>query len=109
MVARIQGHKNPFSPELLALNEAQLDFILEMESIDHPDELTFRRGGEEPISNVRAAWNDVLRGKARLDYYGDSLVAALRRVAKMKANKPRLGIVRGKKPNAGNPVNRQAK
>lgn len=94
----IQGHKNPFSDTLLNLTEAQLDFILEMESIDHPDQLTFSRSGDAPVTEVKAAWDSVLRGPAKQDYYGASLVAAIKRATNKISNQPRLGIVRGKKP-----------
>lgn len=53
---------------MLDHNEAQLDFILEMYSIDHPDQLKFERPGKkEPgLKEVeeKVGWANVLIGKA---------------------------------------------
>lgn len=98
MVSVIQGHKNPFRDEIIDLNEAQLDFILEMESIDHPDQLSFKRGSGAAEPEIKAAWDSVLRGPAKQDYYGASLVAAIKRATSKLSKQPRLGITRGKKP-----------
>lgn len=49
------------------MNEAQLDFCLEMYALDHPKEFRFQRPGKHvtPTSEVRAAWDRVLEGAAR--------------------------------------------
>lgn len=100
MVSVIQGHKNPFADHLLAYSEAQLDFILEMESIDNPERISFSRSGSgAAITDIMAAWDRVLSGPAKEGYYGESLMKAIRRTAsKKKMKQPRLGIVRGRKP-----------
>jgi hypothetical protein len=70
-VATIQGHHNPFLPDLLALNEAQLDFILEMWAVDNPKRGRFVREGKSPgmtEAKARARWADVLRGPALAAY-----------------------------------------
>ena len=71
-VAKIQGHHNPFHPDLLALNTAQLDFILEMWAADNPKRGRFVRPGKT-ISGMsdtlsRKAWADRLRGPALKEY-----------------------------------------
>lgn len=48
--------------------EAQLDFVLEMYSADHPDEFKFMRGSEkEPLTRaeILAEWEKKLIGKER--------------------------------------------
>jgi hypothetical protein len=73
-VAAIQGHHNPWHPDLLGLVEAQLDLILEQYAIDHPKELRFerrksRREKERPLETLKG-WADVLMGRARADLLG---------------------------------------
>lgn len=53
---------------MLGHNEAQLDFILEMYSIDHPDQLKFERPGRKDPgiqqTEEKVGWANVLIGKA---------------------------------------------
>ena len=80
-----------FGPDLFAYNEAQLDFILEMYALDHPDEGTFVRPGEEkPLTPVQLAvqWESVLVGRARDAMMApmmpsEATLAALRRMDRL--------------------------
>lgn len=69
VAATIQGHYNPWRPELLELNEAQLDAILEAYSKDNPKKLRFeRRASRMPREQTQQAsieWSEKLTGKAR--------------------------------------------
>ena len=104
LVAKIQGHKNPFSPELLRLNVAQIDFVLEMAALDEPDKYHFQRAGRAPAPKpeTTAAWFDALKGDARRKSgLGRALEAASSRLASWKANampQRRQGFSRGGKP-----------
>ena len=66
-VAKIQGHKNPFGKPLLDYNEAELDFVLEMEAKDNPGAYVFERAGVASDGShqpaILAAWAAVKRGK----------------------------------------------
>ena len=63
----IQGHRNPFGKPLTEYTVPQLDFVLEMASIDEPDSWRFVRAGADgtPKSAAMAQWNDALTGAAR--------------------------------------------
>jgi len=107
-VASIQGHYNPFHPDLMAMNMAQLYFILEMYALDNPKEYTFTRHGKAEESEVLAAWKGVLKDNALADAGGAMLTItdmiakhAVRKAAKA-AKQPRLGIVR-RQNNGGQP------
>ena len=100
LVAKIQGHKNPFSPELLRLNVAQIDFVLEMAALDEPDRYHFHRKGRAapPQPETTAAWFDAAYGKNAL---GRALEAASARLASWRSNampQRRQGFSRGGKP-----------
>ena len=61
----IQGHRNPFGKPLCEYTTAELDFVIEMASIDDPDHIVFRRGGvdqKQAETEARAKWIDVLAG-----------------------------------------------
>lgn len=51
---------------------AQLDFVLEMASLDEPDQYTFTRAdrphGRAEIPVAMTRWNDVLRGRLQQQY-----------------------------------------
>lgn len=81
---------SPFDPSILGHNEAQLDFILEMYSLDYPDKLKFNRPGRASpgVEEVQAEaeWANVLRGKAYSEYMAPRMpdtttMEALRRIA----------------------------
>ena len=59
---------SPFEEKVTSLNEAQLDFILEMYAKDHPDELKFSRPNDQSDTPRRIAelkaWRDVMPDKA---------------------------------------------
>ena len=63
MVGKICG-KTPFDHDILSLNIAEIDFILEMESIYHPDRLKFRRSADQEIADIerKVAWANVVTG-----------------------------------------------
>jgi hypothetical protein len=69
VAASIQGHFNPWRPELLELNELQLDAILEAYSSDYPKKLKFERRKSrlprEQTETLAIQWSDKLTGKAR--------------------------------------------
>lgn len=76
---------SPFSPELLAHTEAQLDFILMKTAEEHPGSLVITRAGQEigkPSARAWAsrevAWDAVLQGKALAERHGDADLAELR-------------------------------
>jgi hypothetical protein len=96
-VAVIQGHHNPFRDELLALNEAQLDFILEMYAQDHPKEFSFtRKDSKSPQSEISAAWTRVLRGNALTEYIMPMLnTKAIEWRRRLASSRPRLGVIKG--------------
>ncbi len=68
-MASIQKHYDPWNPRLLELNEAQLDAILELYSIDHPKELKFERRKKQKdrqqTEDIALDWSEKLTGKAR--------------------------------------------
>lgn len=68
---------SPFDPTILHHNEAQLDFILEMYSIDNPTKLNFTRPGKAPAGlekvTAQAEWANVLTGKAYQEYMSPHL------------------------------------
>lgn len=64
MVAKVQGHKNPFHPDLMALTMPQIDYILEMQARDDPDHYTFTRGNKAAPTNALAAWYNIFEGGA---------------------------------------------
>lgn len=70
-------HKSPFDPTLLTHNEAQLDFILEMYSLDNPNILKFNRPGKlsrgVEQSQASASWADVLTGEAYDNYMASKM------------------------------------
>lgn len=69
-VSRIVGG-TPFDENLTRLNRAQLDFILEMYALDNPDSATFVRAGQpskKPQSEILAAWDKVLLGRAKQEF-----------------------------------------
>lgn len=96
-MAKIQGHHNPFSPDLLSLNEAQLDFILEMWAADNPKRGRFVREGATTSgmddSLARKKWADVLRGPALQKYLAghmppQAVLDRLRAAAPMTRGRP---------------------
>jgi hypothetical protein len=93
-VSKILGNKeagNPFDPVLLALNEPQLDFILEKYVSEDPKRGKFIRPGRETMTEPQrqAAWERVLSGAAKERFWGRmrigealrSRAASLRRAA----------------------------
>lgn len=69
---------SPFSRDLLDLNEAQIDFILEMQAIDDPEHFQFTRTANPKMpsqSEVAAAWERVLIGKAKTGFL-DRIIGA---------------------------------
>lgn len=85
---------SPFDETMLQHNEAQLDFILEMYSIDNPTKLKFSRPGREQPGleqvKAKAGWADVLVGKAREEYMrphmpNTNILDALRRIGQGRA------------------------
>lgn len=73
-------NKSPFEESLLAHNEAQLDFIIEMYAKDNPRELKFMRVGEVDDSIARTTalrdWANVLIGPALTNYLASKLPSA---------------------------------
>ena len=71
--AKIQGHRDPFGKKLLDYTVAELDFVLEMEALDKPDEYVFERGGiasnNAHVPHNKAAWASVLRGTALAKFF----------------------------------------
>lgn len=65
-VSRCLNNCSPFSQEILSLNRAEMDFILEMYSKDNPEKLKFRRnvGAEQSVALV--AWANFLTGKDKI-------------------------------------------
>ena len=59
---------SPFEEKVLSLNEAQLDFILEMYSKDEPESLKFSRPNDQSDTPSRIAelkaWRDTLTDEA---------------------------------------------
>ena len=59
---------SPFEEKIVSLNEAQLDFILECYSKDHPEELKFSRPNDQSDTPSRIAelkaWRDTLTDEA---------------------------------------------
>ena len=59
---------SPFEEKVLSLNEAQLDFILEMYSKDEPESLKFSRPNDQSDTPSRIAelkaWRDTLTDDA---------------------------------------------
>ena len=59
---------SPFEEKVTSLSEARLDFILEMYSKDHPDELKFSRPNDQSDTPSRIAelkaWRDTLTDEA---------------------------------------------
>ena len=59
---------SPFEEKVLSLTEAQLDFVLECYSKDHPDELKFSRPNDQSDTPSRIAelkaWRDTLTDEA---------------------------------------------
>jgi hypothetical protein len=100
-------NKSPFDQDLLNHNEAQLDFILEMYSLDHPKEFRFTRGGltsAERGNTSKAAWVNVLTGSALEEYLADkgsrAVQAAMRRAAVHSPGVVKLGKKPVENPNA---------
>ena len=69
MVAVIQGHFDPWHPQLLNKAEAQLDAILEAYSQDFPNRLRFERKSgahdREAVQDISIQWADRLIGRGR--------------------------------------------
>lgn len=75
----IQGHRNPFGKPLTEYTTAQLDFVLEMASIDDPERYTFVRNENTARgagSKALARWTDVLLGKPLLYFMEKTGMAA---------------------------------
>lgn len=72
---------------MLAMNEAELDFCLEMYALDHPKEFKFERPGQVTAtdSEIRAAWDQVLDGAAREARQPKMPSAVLKRLSEMMA------------------------
>lgn len=94
----------------MAMNMAQLHYILEMYALDNPKEFTFTRHGQTEESEVLAAWKGVLKDNALAEAGGamvtiTDMIAkhAVRKAAKA-AKQPKLGIVR-RQVNGGQSVN----
>jgi hypothetical protein len=69
MASVVQGHRNPFGKSLTEYTTAQLDFVLEMASIDEPGKWVFTRSGEEENRpKAMATWRDVLSGGALMRF-----------------------------------------
>jgi len=82
---------------------AQLDFVLEMASIDEPDKWTFNRLGQpEPKSQALAGWSDRLAGRALAAFMARTgLSVASAGVARWRARQGsgmKPGLTRGGKP-----------
>lgn len=73
-MASLQGHYNPWHPELLELNEAQLDAILELYSLDYPKRLKFERKSNrqdrDRVEELAIQWSSRLTGKAQETWRG---------------------------------------
>lgn len=72
----------------MALTETQVDFILEMYALDHPDEYKFYRPGHvevPPTSEILAAWEERMSGTGYSQFWEKALPspAVLKRVAEM--------------------------
>lgn len=106
-VSRILGC-SPWASEVLDLNLAQLDWILQMQAKDYPGTLQLTRGGKLLEDNSgrawvheRVSWAGFLRGKALGEAQGDDKMAAVRAgIAKVYAAKGiRRGMVGGLAPS----------
>ena len=70
-------NKSPFSDEVTGLNDAQVDWILEMYYAEHPEEGRFQRGVDVAQSmaanSAKIQWLDVLKHSKSRDkiIYGD--------------------------------------
>lgn len=68
-VASIQGHYDPWHPQLLTKNEAQLDAILEAYAEDFPNKLKFERKnsrrGRDMVEKMSLLWEERMVGKGR--------------------------------------------
>lgn len=68
----IQGHRNPFGKALRDYSIAELDFVLEMASLDEPERYSFTRSGKQAgvkeAPAAMATWLNVLTGALRDRY-----------------------------------------
>jgi len=63
MASVVQGHRNPFGKPLADHTVSELDFVLEMASLDEPDRWSFVRGTRSASqTTAMARWSDVLAG-----------------------------------------------
>lgn len=103
LASKIQGHRNPFGKPLTDYTIWELDWVLEMEALDRPKELSFSRNGQEPVTSaqVMAAWASTLTGAALVRFMKGKWspkATAVSQAQKGIGLKP--GITKGGKPIA---------
>lgn len=82
------GSRSPF--DYRDHTEAELDFILEMTALDHPDQGVFIRAGQAPKiskSKLAAAWERVLVGKAHREMIEKWVPPAIANLLKVRWSK----------------------
>jgi hypothetical protein len=97
LASRIQGHSNPFGKALVDYSVAELDFVLEMASLESPPLCDFQRAGALRITQaaINAAWHDVRSGKALQESAVGKAADLAARIAAAWGRKNSGGLVPG--------------
>jgi len=66
-----------------------------MYAADNPKEMTFSRNAYGGVSDVKAMWQNVLKGKARIEHFGNELFDIMKLLQARVKPQPKLGIVKG--------------
>jgi hypothetical protein len=70
------------------MSMAQMDFVLEMYSRDHPDELKFNRAGDAPPPAIAALLSRRLTGRALAEFMGKRVNVAAGTAKALAASTP---------------------
>jgi hypothetical protein len=105
LASAIQGHRNPWAKPLTEYSVAQLDFVLEMASIDEPEKWQFNRPlkpAQPAAPSAMAAWHNVMAGKLSVAWMARTGIADA--TARIQAWRARRGELRPGLTRAGQPI-----